>query len=214
MLISHKLKFLTIDIPKTGTKSLRMSLVNLGIIDIVGQPVLSSSFYQHGTANQCKKSLSNIGIKFNDYFSFSIIRNPWQRYASFFNYYKNIYQQSLTEDIYKWNPLKIQQAECCINMFQNYAHHDVLKQIILTKTSQDKYFLQNNKCIINHIGLFENITEEFSTLCDRVGISPMVKLRHENNGGHYDYKDFYTQELIDLVSQKEKYIIDNYGYQY
>ena len=37
MLISHSHKFVTIDIPKTGTRSMRETLNPLGIIDVIGK---------------------------------------------------------------------------------------------------------------------------------------------------------------------------------
>ena len=88
MLISHKHKFITIDIPKTATRSLRETFVPQNIIDIVGEPNLNADFYQHGTAQQCRNSLQKLNKNFSDYFSFVIVRNPWSRYYSFFKYFK------------------------------------------------------------------------------------------------------------------------------
>ena len=88
MLISHKHKFITIDIPKTGTRTLRESLQPLGIIDVVGQPEWKN-FYQHGSINDCELGFKDRGWDFENYFKFSVVRNPWKRYVSFFKWTKN-----------------------------------------------------------------------------------------------------------------------------
>jgi hypothetical protein len=96
MLISHQYKFITIDIPKTGTRSLRETLVPLGIIDIIGTPrIKGDSFTHHCSAESCMQLLQNIEKNFYDYYSFCIIRNPWERYFSFFKYYKEFYEKSM-----------------------------------------------------------------------------------------------------------------------
>ena len=61
MLISHKHKFVTIDIPKTGTRSMRETLQPLGIIDIVGPQSASVGFWQHSTALEVKKYFTKQG---------------------------------------------------------------------------------------------------------------------------------------------------------
>jgi len=57
MLISHKHKFITIDIPKTATRSLRETLLPQNIIDIVGSPLF------HGNKRIIKSSYYNIYTK-------------------------------------------------------------------------------------------------------------------------------------------------------
>ena len=57
MLISHKHNFVSFAIPKTGTRSMRMSLGPLNVIDIVGRAAESkdSPFFQHNSASHAKK---------------------------------------------------------------------------------------------------------------------------------------------------------------
>ena len=88
MLISHKHKFITIDIPKTGTRSMRMSLEPLGVIDIAGGPYATQDnpFEQHGSALSAKKQFIEKNWNWKEYYKWIIVRNPWNRYFSFFKF--------------------------------------------------------------------------------------------------------------------------------
>jgi len=77
MLISHKHQFITIDIPKTGSRSLRESLMPLKVINLHGQANLDSEFYQHDGAIRARKQFAQNGWNWGNYFKFTIVRNPW-----------------------------------------------------------------------------------------------------------------------------------------
>ena len=87
MLISHKYKFITIDIPKTGTKTLRQTLLPVIPIDVIGKGDNPNDyFYQHCNVNACERGFKKRGWDFNSYKKFSTLRNPWKRYVSFLMY--------------------------------------------------------------------------------------------------------------------------------
>ena len=216
MLISHKYKFITIDIPKTGTRSFRESLLPLNIIDIHGEPNESSEFYQHDRALRAKKQFKRNGWDWGDYFKFTIARNPWQRYFSFFKYFKSYGEKYMHRDkSINWREPEINQGKLCIELFENKNDQTVLKNIILNNNSQDSYYCdESGKIIVDHIAEFEDLQNEFVLLCDKVGINP-PSLQHGNKSANsLAMHDIYNQELIDIVEQKEKSVIDFIGYDY
>lgn len=216
MLISHKHKLITIDIPKTGTRSLRESLLPLGIVDVYGEPNLNSEFYQHGRAIDAQKEFIKKGWEWNEYFKFTIVRNPWDRYFSFFKYFKSYGEKYLRQDeSINWEEPEMNQGKLCVELFKNKDDQTVFKKIILNNSSQDSYYCDTNgKIIVDHIASFENIKNEFIFLCDKTGINT-VKLQHGNkSSNHLNFYNIYTQELIDLVAEKEKRVIELKGYDY
>lgn len=234
MLISHKHKFITIDIPKTGTRSFRESLYSLKIIDILGTPNPNNDFYQHGTALDCRNACKKNNINFNDYYFFCIVRNPWDRYFSFFKYFK--YKSKRFKDpklmgsylnskshvwansnLYKnWIIQEMDDGKYWADFFDSHQNdHNAFKTIILQHRPQHEYFLDiEYKIIVSQVAQFENITEEFSKFCQTTGI-PSVELEHKNKiNTSIDASDLYNQQLIDLVAKKEKSVIELKGYAY
>jgi hypothetical protein len=216
MLISHKYKFITIDIPKTGSRSLRESLLPLSVIDIHGESKVDSQFYQHDYAINAKKQFTERGWNWNEYFTFTIVRNPWVRYFSFFKYFKNYGEKYLRRDeSINWHEPEINQGKLCVELFKNKDDQTILKNIILNNNSQDSYYCdESGKIMVDHIASFEDLSNEFVFLCDQVGIqSP--SLQHENKSvNSLNMHDFYDQGLIDLVAKKEKSVIQLKGYEY
>ena len=216
MLISHKHKFITIDIPKTGTRSFRESLYPLGLIDVVGKPFVEADFYQHDTAIRAKKQFAKNNFDWNDYFKFTIVRNPWARYFSFFKYFKNYVDKFLRRDeSIAWGAAEINQGQYCVSLFSSSDDQTILKNIILNNPPQDAYYCdENGEVIVNYIADFENLENEFAFLCNQVGINAPT-LQHGNKSvNSLNMHDIYNQDLIDLVTQKENSVIKLKNYDF
>jgi len=216
MLISHKHKFVIIDIPKTGSRSFRESLLPLGILDACGEPNLDSEFYQHDGAIRVKKQFAKNDWNWNDYFKFTTVRNPWARYFSFFKYFKSYGEKYLRRDkSINWREPELNQGKLCEELFQNKDDQSVLKNIILNNDSQDSYYFdESGKITVDHIAEFNNLQNEFVFLCNQVGIQA-PSLQHGNKSANsLNMLDIYNQQLIDLVAEKEKNVIQLKGYEY
>ena len=77
MRISHKYKFVFINIPFTGCDFINDALS--GISDIVGNSDMNSPYYCHVKPQFLKKHFDAKGWKWDEYFKFAMVRNPWDR---------------------------------------------------------------------------------------------------------------------------------------
>lgn len=119
----------------------------------------------------------------SDYFKFSFVRNPYNRLYSWIyeseqynEYWKNIY------------PTRVE-----FNSFVRNELYDFKTQYSYIK---DK---------MNFVGRFENLQEDFDTICDMIGLKK-GRLPHIMQSGHPDYyKDGYP---MDKIFDKNK----NYDY--
>lgn len=214
MLISHKNKFITIDIPKTGTRSMRLSLEPLGIIDITGGPY--SPFEQHGSALSAKKQFIKKNWNWQEYYKWIIVRNPWERYFSFFKYFKSYGEKySRRDESINWGQFQVNQGKMCVDLFRERSDIQVLRNIISNHKPQDSYYCQKNgEIIVDHIAEFDNLQNEFVLLCGKVG-AQAPELQHGNKSANsLNIYDLYNQELIDLVADKEKSVIELKGYKF
>jgi len=216
MLISHKHKFVTIDIPKTGSRSLRETLLPLKVIDIHGEPSFHAQFYQHDHSVNVKKQFAVNQWNWNDYYKFTIVRNPWTRYYSFYKYYKRYAEQYISRcKSIIWTEPELNQGKLCAELFKNKNDQQVLKNIILNNDPQDLYYCdESSEIAVDHIAEFENLSNEFVFLCNRVGIE-VPSLQHCNKSvPSQNMHDVYNQQLIDLVSDRERHVIELKDYKF
>lgn len=217
MLISHKHKFITIDIPKTGTRSRRYILNKLGVVDIIGNPANSNEFFrQHSSILDVEQGFTkNEWVGFNEYYKYSVVRNPWDRYFSLFRYSKAIADEHSESTKYPNEGAK-RQGERSANLFRGRLYTDVLKTLIQNHTPHSYFLLnENNDCEFNKISLFEDLSSGFSEFCLDVGIDPPPPLIQSNKSSiAITREDIYTQELVDMVAEKEKWVIEKFNYDY
>lgn len=214
MLISHKHKFLTVDIPKTGTRSLRLTMMGLGVVDIFGYPPDSEHILkQHAKLTEIKKWFNdNKQYNFNDYYKYSVIRNPWDRYFSLYSYYKMKADEHSEDKVYPSDIAK-KQGEMSVELFKK--NKNVLKILINNEPPQSDYLLNEDGFLeFNKITQFENLKEGFDLFCKEVGLDETT-LEHSNKSiKSVDKKDVFTQELVDMVAEKEKWAIEKFNYDY
>jgi hypothetical protein len=65
---------------------------------------------------------------------------------------------------------------------------------------------------VDFVGYFETLSQDFATVCDRIGVAPPLP-RH-NRSNHSDYRQFYTDDLRELVARRLAKDIEFLGYEF
>ena len=177
-------------IPKTGSRSLHMVFSDR---DIIFPP----------------EQFDHVPDFARNYFSFSIVRNPWDRLVSC--WMQKIITQEPTEEQFRsdirWE----------LN-YQKPSFKDFIKIISddenITKDSHwALYFNIIPVSDLDFIGRFENLQEDFNIICDKIGI-PRQKLPRENKSKHKHYTEYYDDETKQIVAEKYKKDIEYFGYEF
>jgi hypothetical protein len=132
--------------------------------------------------------------RYKEYFTWTLVRNPWDRLVS-------TYKDKASKGYGPW----------C--NFKNLTFSDFIINKEGIKNShtcvQKTQFPPN----IDFIGRFENLQEDFNTICDKIGM-PRQELPHKNKSKHKHYTEYYDDETRQIVAEKFAKDIEYFGYEF
>lgn len=212
MPISHRFRSIFVHIPKTGGSSIECSLDLIskrnepdrdrlyGRIGSQEKNMLNcvSNFYQHLTYTEILKIHPNLLI--DNYTSFSIVRNPWERFVSTFaNIDENLLQQARGLGIELEN-LNFKEF---VLATQHLRHVHLLPQWHFIASS-------TGTILVNDIIRFEAIDVGFSQLSKNLKLD--AKLPFINQSKHRPYQQYYDHETIEIIRMRYQRDIDLLNY--
>jgi len=186
LLINRTQKWAFIHIPKTGGTTITSLLQT-----IPGTQLVNS----HGTINE----LTDV----DDYFIFSFVRNPYTRFASWYEHYKkqNSYNKPFSDFINSINHLDF------VFFSQEYfLYHGA------TDTKK-----------VSFVGKFENYENDLKFIFEKINVN-FEKVPHLNPNKYYEkhpslntfnlYKNYYKKEWMkDWIKTKYKNDFKIFGYE-
>mgnify|MGYP005827038629 CR=1 FL=1 len=187
----HEYKCIFIPVPRTGTTSM--------------SKIIPKPFHPHPDILEVKEVIPK--KKFDAYFKFAFVRNPWDRIVSL--YLRSRQQGFKRLSLY----LRAQQQD-----FKSFVYSCKMASSHCAWPRSKKYQLdwlcdEDNNLLMDFVGRFENLQNDFNHVCKEIGL-PQQKLGHKNNSGGHDYRDYYDSELIDVVHRNFKKDIEYFGYEF
>lgn len=140
--------------------------------------------------------------KHPNYFSFAVVRNPWDRFVSGCKFCNSTKDRPL-EDILCNLPMPYTNSTGT-NIDHDWFH--------ITMT-QHEFLYRDGKLIVDYLIRFENLQEGFDVVCDRIG-KPRMKLPHENATDHYHYEKYFTPEALEMFNNHFQMDIRTFGYEF
>ena len=209
-MISHRHKCIFVHINKTGGTSIESWF---GTSYTSGAKTYKTN--KHQIARKMRKQFP---AEWKSYFTFSFVRNPWDKEVSDYYFCKN-------------HKYRIQ-AQTISEYFQKLAK----SRRSMWNSNQLHWLCDGNgKQIVDFIGRFENLQEDFNIVCDRIGVL-RSKLPHCLRGGALGpgdmkklsdrgvtsdtrdskkpYWEYYNDETRKIVAEKYAKDIEYFGYEF
>lgn len=203
-MILHKHKCIFIHIPKCAGTAVEISFTGRQYTSWDRQNCI---WRQHATATQVKEIYLKDSKQFKEFHKFTFVRNPWSRAVSDYFWIKKDLKLSGTFKSYlllkdSFNDRRLKQPQSHLS---TRADH-LLPQcnFILDKAG---------KPLVDFIGRFERIQQDFNIVCDKIGIT-RKELLHKNKTKHKHYTEYYDDETRQIVAEKYAKDIEYFGYEY
>jgi hypothetical protein len=194
-MINHKHKFIFLHIPKSG---------GLSLVDALSRKTEVEEKFKSGHPRY-ENYIDFFGEEVSTYYSFTFVRNPWDRFVSAFHYLKKGGRNNCLHDINAGKALKNYN-------FSSFAKDFTFQKFNFVHFAEQLFFIgQPNQ--LNFIGRFENLQQDFNTVCDKIGI-PRQQLSHMNKSKHKHYSEYYDDETREIVAEKYARDIEYFGYKF
>jgi len=186
MIINKELKFIFVHVPKTAGNAVEVSL-----------PKCDKS-------HRGEKHILLSDTKKRDYFAFGFVRNPWDRMVSLYHFRCQKDNQNHKFDQQRLIDLGFEKCLLTGILGINTPPWD---QPSLNMTNDAMTWLDG----CDYIGRYESLQSDFDIISDRIGIE-RKQLPHTNSSKHQDYREYYSQEMIEYVAETHSRTIETFGY--
>jgi len=207
MIISDSRKFIFVAIPKTGTHSVRRALrphmgdEDMEQVRLFGEkklPIPELANLRHGHISLAQLRPFIDPAKFETYFKFAFVRNPFDRfvsYCAFMTRERGEFEKD--PKAVMWHMLTSPQPRAHI-LFQ----------------PQSRFVAgADGKPLTDYIGRVEEMQASFDAICDRIGI-PRGELDKTNASSRSGYRQYYDERLKQGVAKLYAEDLELFGYDF
>ena len=143
--------------------------------------------------------------RWEERFSFAIVRNPWDRAVSHFHYRRMTNQTGLAD-----NPLTFKDWVRRVYIDRSPEFMDEEKMFL---TQADWVCDEQGKVMVDYIGRFENLQASWDDICEHLHREKSL-LPHVKKSSRGDYRDYYDDESREIIADFFRPDIDLFDYSF
>jgi len=199
--------FWFVDIPRTSSTSLKVQLASK-----YGKTYAkrNKKYNPRGIFNDHLSSKRMIEILSRDVwdnlFTFTIIRNPWDRAVSYYQYSLAWHKKNRPD--LRLNSFK----QHIVNLKNTYNENTIAKRNILLGCYE--FISYDNEIVVDKVIRFENRHEELNEISKKIGIDNLTSTHKHKTLGKKNYNEFYNNETRRIVEEIFAKDIEEFGYSF
>lgn len=199
-LITKNPSMMFIHIPKTGGESIRRWMFDNMFEELVIFSDKAKTHWENGMAKHSTQDTLENFLRLKKYdapidYKFCVVRNPWERLVSTYEYLKKNVYNSRTGVFFN----------APFDEFIRRKHPFASEPWSIATQQQFRYF--KDDCIVLRM---ENLNEDFKIIQEITGIDK--PLPHANKSVDFDYRTYYTDETAAIVADHCRVDIAKFGY--
>jgi hypothetical protein len=150
--------------------------------------------------------------EFSTYFKFAFVRNPWDRLVDAYYFLK---AGGWNERNKKWSERNLSAYENFSSFVKMWVNPVNVKKYPHFRPQRDFICIEgDNTPIVDFIGYFERLDQDFTYVSDRIGMSAELMHLNKTPSRGEDYKIYYDSEMIEIVSDTYRDDIKILGYNF
>ncbi len=187
-MISHSHRFIFVHTKKTAGLSIETALVDLC------EPVDSRN--RHLTAAEIRDSVGT--GRFDSYFKFAVVRNPWDRLVSL--YHQKVQNSRIVDPGVTFRVWLLE--------------HHMQRGSFRDRITQLANLSGENRLLVDYTARFERLSEDWSSLCEKIGVARALPHVERTASEHDHYRSYFDDETRRFVESHYAQDIEFFGYSY
>lgn len=159
------------------------------------------SMLWHAKARDAQKELPP--DTYDRFYKFAFVRNPWDWQVSYYHF--------ILKEV---DHIRHEQVKSMQGGFEEYLEWVIATKNPFpkgaTKLQADIITNKAGELIVDYVGRYETLNQDFDTVCQRLGLA--VNLPHLNQSQHRNYQNYYNDRTRTLVAEQFQQDIDLFGY--
>lgn len=152
-------------------------------------------FREHAPLREAERRMPR--DRFEEYFKFGFVRNPWDRLVSD---YAGLLQ----------NPAHRRHRQAArLSDFAAFIEWEARRG---RRVQRDMLMDRSGRVAVDFVGHFERVGEDFAEACRRIGIE--AELPHRNPSRRGDYREWYDERTREMVRRYWATDIEAFGYEF
>jgi hypothetical protein len=216
MLLSVKHKFLFVHIAKTGGTSIRQALNPYRYDDIYRIPQFLCSKLSALTGHRIgaklprhAKAIAAQEMLPSDFYQalykFAFVRNPWDLQVSSFHHLKKERPQLVAH---------VDDFESFLNWKFDPERPPQYHADISIALQSDYVIDLHNNLIVDFIGRYENLTEDFRQVCQHLGLNCELPHKRKAATRDKDFRSYYNDRTAELIQTHYQADIERFAYHF